>query len=119
MIDGRWKQDRREFIKSVGLIFGALVVSLSGLFSKQVFAASALPAGKKAVPESDPVAKAIGYMQDRTKSADWKKKKATAESCANCVFYKKTDANWGECQMLAGKGEVAADGWCRSWQKKA
>jgi len=39
--------------------------------------------------------------------------------CKNCQLYTgKEGAEWGPCAIFPGKG-VAANGWCKSWVKKA
>ncbi len=71
------------------------------------------------VPESDPTATALGYKEDASK-VDVAKYKTYAKgnTCANCNFYKSSNANEGTCMAL-GNRLVAAKGWCSAWVKKA
>jgi hypothetical protein len=70
--------------------------------------------------EKDPMAVNLGYVHDTTK-ADKKKfpKHDNAQKCNNCALYqgKAADA-WGGCPLFAGK-QVAGNGWCSAWAKKA
>ena len=65
----------------------------------------------------DPTAKAVGYIEDHTKSP-----KAKGSNCKNCSFYvKKEDRNGkevGTCVIFAGK-VVYGNAYCNSWNKKA
>lgn len=76
--------------------------------------------GQAKLNESDPQAKALGYVEDATK-ADAKKypKYAAGQVCSNCVLYqgKASDAAGG-CSIFAGK-QVVGKGWCSAWAKKA
>lgn len=77
------------------------------------------------LPESDPVAKALGYYPDASK-VDVKKwpKKAGAEgakqNCANCQLYQPQagEANRGGCTLFPNRW-VAAKGWCNGYIPKA
>ncbi len=108
---------RRQFFKKVALGLGsmALFSKWSPLVSKTAFAAETLS-------ESDPLAVSLGYVANATKT-DVKKfpKRASADGktqfCDNCMFYQKTDAKQGGCQIFQNK-LVAAKGWCNSWAKK-
>lgn len=70
--------------------------------------------------EKDPQAVALGYLHDTTK-VDAKKfpKHANAQKCNNCQLYagKAADA-WAACPIFGGK-QVAGNGWCSAWAKKA
>ena len=70
--------------------------------------------------ETDPQAVALGYKADTTK-VDKKKfpKHEASQTCANCQLYqgKPADAA-GPCPLFAGKN-VAKNGWCSAWVKKA
>ena len=111
---------RRTFIKT---LFGAIVAIPLAQLPRMAFAAGALPEGKKAVSESDPVASAIGYKEDGKKAdvAKFPQAKGKAgkdQICGNCALYTKVNDNWGNCQMLTS-GVVAHGGWCGSWSKKS
>jgi len=70
--------------------------------------------------EKDPQATALGYLHDTTK-VDAKKypKHDKAQKCNNCQLYqgKVTDA-WGGCPLFGAK-QVAGNGWCSAYAKKA
>lgn len=119
-------QSRRQFIQKV---LGAFALTYAGsrgmgLFSNLGYAApaakgAALPAGMSEVAANDPVASAIGYVSDATKveakaNPTFKK----GQTCATCALYSKTNDSWGKCQMIQN-GLVRADGWCKSFNKKA
>jgi hypothetical protein len=58
----------------------------------------------------DPTAKALAYIEKSETPGQW---------CNNCQLYTgKPDKAWGGCAIFPGK-EVAAEGWCKSWVKKA
>ena len=72
------------------------------------------------VAETDPQAKALGYVADASKADKAKfKNYAPGQFCNNCALYqgKPTDAAAG-CPLFAGK-QVAGKGWCSAWAKKA
>lgn len=112
--------NRRDFLLSIP----GLLIALLGFRQVSVFAEEAdLPAGKKAISESDPMATALGYKHDAkkadaTKYPILKKPEGKDQRCLNCNFYSKENANWGKCQLLQS-GMVNAKGWCASWIKKA
>lgn len=71
------------------------------------------------VAESDPQAKALGYVANATQ-ADTKRfpKYAAGQNCASCALYQgKAGDAAGNCPLFAGK-QVAANGWCSAWAKK-
>lgn len=72
------------------------------------------------VADSDPQAKALGYVSDASKVDKAKQPKfAAGQQCSNCALYqgKASDAAGG-CQLFAGK-KVAGKGWCTAYSKKA
>ena len=74
----------------------------------------------KMVQESDPQAVALGYVHDTTK-VDAKKypKHDKTQHCGDCALYQgKPGAKEGPCPLFPGK-DVALNGWCSSWTKKA
>ena len=70
--------------------------------------------------DKDPAAVALGYAPDTTK-VDAKKypKHSKEQNCANCQLYAgKPKEAAGPCPLFAGT-QVAANGWCSAWVKKA
>jgi High potential iron-sulfur protein len=97
-------------------------------FMLQVVATSSVLAAVRAhgqtagpkLEESDPQAAALGYKQDTTK-VDGQKypKHEAAQTCAVCqLFQGKPKDAAGGCLLFAGK-QVAGNGWCSAWAKKA
>lgn len=99
--------NRRQFIIQISAGSAAALAA-------NAFAQGAL------VAETDPQAAALGYKAD-TKNVDAKKypKHAVSQNCKNCALYqgKASDAAGG-CPLFAGK-QVAGNGWCSAWAKKA
>ncbi len=95
---------RRDFL---GKVAGATVlVAASGLVVSGAAVASAhLPK----LDPNDAAAKALNYTHQST---------TDGQMCKDCQFFKGGDAVWGECAIFPGK-EVNAQGWCKSWFKKA
>lgn len=83
-------------------------------------AASQAQAQAVKLDEKDPQAVGLGYVADTTK-ADTKKfpKHTKDQKCANCALFqgKATDAAGG-CPLFGVK-QVAANGWCSAYAKKA
>lgn len=75
----------------------------------------------KYVSEGDPIAKNLNYVEypDDNPTPDRKDKDGTPggqQYCENCQFYVvKEGKNYGECQLLQGRGMVRAKAWCKSW----
>ena len=70
--------------------------------------------------ENDAAAKGIGYKHDGSKvDAAKYPTYAKDKKCNNCALFqgKATDA-WAPCPLLGGK-QVAGNGWCSAWNKKA
>ncbi|MFZ9594633.1 MAG: high-potential iron-sulfur protein [Bdellovibrionia bacterium] len=116
--------NRRHFLQlSVSGLVASALLPLLGLKAFAAPKAEPLPAGATAVPETDPVATAIGYKSD-TKRIDFvkypnrKKPEAKNQNCKNCALYTSVNQSWGKCQMLTA-GLVSAEGWCGSWSKKS
>lgn len=116
---------RRQFIKAS--LLAVAVLPFLGYFRTALADKkkddSALPAGEKAVSESDAVASAIGYKAnvaniDFAKYPQRKKPEAKNQFCKNCALYTPSNKGWGKCQMLTS-GLVDANGWCASWSKKS
>ena len=78
-----------------------------------------LRADGEKVAESDPTAKALGYLHDAT-AVDTQKypNRATPEGqkqfCHNCKLYEAGADGWGGCSIFPGK-LVNAEGWCSAW----
>ena len=106
---------RRSFIALAG-VTGAAV--LAGVRPQLTLAQGA--AGSPHLSESDPTAKALGYVEDASK-VDKTKFPAykPGAHCATCNFFqgKATDA-YAPCQIFPGKS-VSAKGWCASHSPKA
>ncbi|MBO9665703.1 MAG: high-potential iron-sulfur protein [Bdellovibrio sp.] len=123
--------NRRSFFSTLAKITGVAVVAptaLRAVFTSEAQAQekrrSAAPAAPAAaggaapmVDPKDPVAKAVKYVEDHTKSPE-----AKGNHCATCGFYKKVTTQNGKevgtCTIFAGK-HVYANAWCASWNKKA
>jgi hypothetical protein len=92
-----------------------LIAAAGGAFAPAAFAQA--PAR---LDESDPLAKAQGYVHDASKvdRAKWPKFQPS-QNCANCqLFQAKGNDPWGGCPLF-GTRQVAAKGWCNAWIKKA
>ena len=69
--------------------------------------------------ESDPTAKALGYLHDAT-AVDTGKypNRATPEGqkqfCHNCKLYQAGADGWGGCSIFQNK-LVKGEGWCSAW----
>jgi len=73
-------------------------------------AATARAADDPLIAESDPVAKAVKYVEDATKV-----KESEGNRCDTCSLYTGKDgATQGGCTIFKGK-QVKAAGWCASW----
>lgn len=91
-----------------------------GSFFKPLKALAEVPAGKTACTTADPVANALGYVDD-AKNIDKKKypqfktiKKD--QNCKGCNLYNASSGGFGQCTMIANC-VVAEKGLCGSWQK--
>jgi len=72
------------------------------------------------VDEKDPQAVGLGYVHDTTK-ADAKKfpKHTNDQKCSNCALFQgKAGDAWAGCPLFGTK-QVAGNGWCSAWAKKA
>lgn len=111
------QNERRSFLRTIPLaLAGAAAARPAGLLAQAKPAAAAGPK----LDESDPQAKALGYVHDATKAdkakfANWK----PGETCNGCLQFKgKAKDAFGPCAIFGSK-QVAAKGWCTAWQKKA
>ena len=101
-------ESRRRFLKiAAGTTVVAAVVGGLPRFAR----AADLPA----LSESDPMAKALHYVEDGAKSKDPKHK--AGDDCTNCQFYSGGPTGRGPCQLFPGKS-VNAKGWCVSHTPK-
>ena len=107
-MSGQESESRRRFLKFAGGAAAAAVL-VGGL--PRVARADDLPH----VSESDPTAKALGYVEDASKTTNAKHK--AGDVCANCQFYSGAATGYGPCQLFPGKS-VAAKGWCISHTTK-
>lgn len=84
--------------------------------------------GPVLVVPGEGAAKAMNYVDDKSKLTDAKLKadrqgvKWADQKCSGCSFYaaagKKDGKEVGACSVLA-KNLVVANGWCTTWAKKA
>ena len=74
------------------------------------------------VPEDDPTAKALRYVEDAEKATRTDKMgvKGSDQVCTNCRFYGLVEEkdDWGSCQLFQNR-LVAGPGWCAGWVPKA
>jgi hypothetical protein len=107
---GRPERSRRNFLALAGVTGAAVLAGVR----------PALAADLPHVAESDPTAKALGYVEDASK-VDKTKFPAfkPGAHCATCNFFqgKAADA-YAPCQIFPGKA-VASKGWCASHSPKA
>lgn len=102
-------ESRRRFLKiAAGTTMAAVVIGGLPRYAR----AADLPA----VTEDDPTAKALGYVEDASKTTNAKHK--AGDACANCQFYSGGATGRGPCQLFPGKS-VNAKGWCVSHNPKA
>lgn len=101
-------ESRRRFLKAAaGTAAAAVVIGGLPRFAR----AADLPH----VAESDPTAKALGYVEDASKTTNAARK--AGDDCTNCQFYTGGPSGYGPCQLFPGKS-VNAKGWCVSHQPK-
>ena len=110
----RRDRSRRSFLALAGVTGAAALVGIRPSLSQ---AQGGTPPH---LAESDPTAKALGYVEDASKvdKTKYPTYKAGAH-CATCNFFqgKASDA-YAPCQIFPGKS-VAAKGWCASHSPKA
>lgn len=101
-------ESRRRFLKlAAGTTAAAVVVGGLPRFAR----AADLPA----LSLNDPTAKALGYVEDASKTSNPKHK--AGNECANCQFYSGGPTGRGPCQLFPGKS-VHSKGWCVSYTAK-
>ncbi|WP_158885279.1 high-potential iron-sulfur protein [Rhodanobacter sp. L36] len=101
-------ESRRRFLKwaTAGAATAVLLVG-----SPRFARADDLPA----LTETDPTAKALGYVENGSVSGNAKHK--AGDVCSNCQFYGGGSTGRGPCQLFPGKS-VNARGWCLSHTPK-
>jgi hypothetical protein len=105
--------DRRSLLK--GAIGLAALPAASLLRATDARAADMVK-----LEESDPQAKALGYVHDAS-TVDKAKNPMFKEgsNCANCLQIAGEDGEeWRPCKIFPGK-LVHADGWCKVWVAKS
>jgi hypothetical protein len=106
------RYDRRKVIK--GALAGLAALPAAGLV-RDAFAQGELVK----IEESDPQAKALGYVDDASK-VDPAKNPMFKEGahCANCLqIAGKEGEEWRPCNIFPGK-LVHQSGWCKVWVAK-
>ena len=102
-------ESRRRFLKvAAGTTAAAAVLGGLPRFAR----AADLPH----VTDADPTAKALGYVEDASKTTNPKHKPGA--NCSNCQFYSGGPSGYGPCALFPGKS-VNAKGWCVSHSPKA
>jgi hypothetical protein len=128
MIDDHTESSRRTFIK-LGAV-GIAVAPFASLLTSSIAHAKRkpeehIPAGNAALPEDDPQAKALHYVEDATTAKSGRKE---GQFCQNCQLYSGApDQAWGPCAIFSYRKHpdthtpylVAAQGWCDSWGPRA
>ncbi|RDS86106.1 high-potential iron-sulfur protein [Dyella psychrodurans] len=100
-------ESRRHFLKAAAGTAAAVVIGGLPRFAR----AADLPH----LAETDPTAKALGYVEDASKATD--PKRVAGDTCANCQFFTNGPGGFGPCQLFPGKA-VSAKGWCVSHATK-
>jgi hypothetical protein len=114
-LEAAMKSARRNFLRTIPIVLAVAAASPSSELLAQAKPAAAGPK----LEESDPQAKALGYVHDATKAdkakfANWK----PGETCDGCGQFKgKPKDAFGPCTIFGNK-QVAGKGWCTAWQKK-
>ena len=101
--------NRREFISK------AATICLAGITAGKL---TSLHADGHMVSESDPNAKALGYVADASNAKSDKFK--AGSNCSNCALFQGGQGGQGDagnCPLFGGK-KVAAAGWCTAWAPK-
>ena len=113
------KVSRRHFTLKALATFSAV------LAAKHVVAQTAPKPTGGDLPESDPVAKALGYYADASKVdvKKWPKKagpEGTKQNCANCQLYQAQagETARGGCTLFPNRW-VSTKGWCNGYIPKA
>lgn len=111
---GRPERSRRNFLALAGVTSAVVLTGIRPSLAADGGAAA------PHLAETDPTAKALGYVEDASK-VDKSKFPAykPGAHCATCNFFqgKAADA-YAPCQIFPGK-QVASKGWCASHSPKA
>jgi hypothetical protein len=97
---------RREFVGAA-----TVAVPVAALLAGRGALAADLPK----LDENDPVAKALMYVHDASKSKAPNHK--PGQTCANCVQIQGNSGEWRGCNAFPGK-LVHEKGWCSAWAAK-
>jgi hypothetical protein len=96
---------RRRFLMQAALAAVSLPIAIRLL-------SDAHAGGLPKLPLDNPQAKALGYVEDATKSKHPSYKPGS--TCSNCQFF---TAATEACALFAGFS-VSPKGWCSAWSKK-
>ena len=109
------KLDRREFLK-ISITAGSSAIALTAM---------SLPAlAQDNVVESEPLAQAMGYVADASKTDTAKFPKRAGEAgakqfCNNCaLFAGDANAATAPCSIFQNR-LVSGQGWCNAWVAKS
>ncbi|MCK7595414.1 high-potential iron-sulfur protein [Pseudomarimonas salicorniae] len=106
-------QSRRRFLVGAAAVAASLPMVIRELGRPALAQDKDLPK----LPLDNAQAKALAYIEDASKSTHPNFKPGS--NCANCQFIQGPDgAAWRPCQLFPGYN-VASDGWCSAWAKKA
>jgi hypothetical protein len=109
------KIDRREFLK-FGMKAGGGMLALSAIPIQLV--------AQDAVAESEPLAQAMGYVEDASTVDTAKFPKRAGEAgasqyCYNCALYAgEEDSESAPCSIFQNR-LVTGKGWCNAWVAKS
>ena len=109
------KLGRRGFLK-LGLKAGGGVLALSAIPIHLV--------AQDKVTEDEPLAQAMGYVTDASKTDTAKFPKRAGDAgasqfCHNCALFSgEADAEYAPCSIFQNR-LVAGNGWCNAWVAKA
>lgn len=111
---------RRVFLNT--LLGSICVAATSARLSAAPPAPNLPPRPTKNLDPNDTMAKALGYVPDRThadstKFPQLKTVEGKKQACSNCMLYNNPKGGWGQCTLFAS-GLVPDNGWCMSWAKK-